>query len=94
MVMKINLQFFGGRGGSSGLGKTNGSVVIQKRSEPNAQGYSFYVTGSRDVISNWDDDGNYYEKGLKKKESIRQRFNTREEAIKYAKDNGYKYLNL
>ena len=42
----------GGRGSSSGLGKTNGSVVIQKRSEPNAQGYSFYVTGSRDVISN------------------------------------------
>ena len=92
--MVMNLQFFGGRGSSSGLGKESGNVVIQKRPEPNAQGYSFYMTGNRDVITNWDDEGNYHEKGLKKKEPIRNRFTTREEAIKYAKKNGYKYLNL
>ncbi len=84
----------GGRGGSSGFGKTNGSVVIHKQPEPNAQGYAFYVTGTRDVISHWDDDGNYYEKGFKKKESIRSRFSTREDAIKYAKHHGFNYLNL
>lgn len=90
----MNLQYFGGRGSSSGFGKENGNVVIQKRPEPNAQGYSFYMTGNRDVITNWDDEGNYHKNGLKKKEAIRQRFSTQEEAVKYAKKNGYKYLNL
>lgn len=63
----MNLQYFGGRGSSSGFGKENGNVVIQKRPEPNAQGYSFYMTGNRDVITNWDDEGNYHKNGLKKK---------------------------
>lgn len=31
MVMEYNLQFFGGRGSSSGLGKLSGNVVISKR---------------------------------------------------------------
>lgn len=52
------------------------------------------MTGNRDVIANWDDEGNYHKNGLKKKEPIRQRFSTQEEAVKYAKKNGYKYLNL
>lgn len=83
----------GGRGGSSGF-HDNGGVVIAKRREPNQQGYSFYVTGERTVLSNYDDEGNYYKKPLKTKESIRERFNTREAAIKFAKENGWKYLNL
>lgn len=85
----------GGRGGASGLSVgNNGNVVIHKQPEPNMQGYSFYMTGEREVITNWDDEGNYYKNGLKTKEKIRMRFNTREEAVKYAKKNGYKYLTL
>lgn len=90
--MVMNLQYFGGRGGSSGLGQ--GNVVIKKQPEPNAQGFAFYVTGSRNVISNWDDEGNYSKKGFKSQDPIRMRFDTREEAVKYAKKNGYRYLNL
>ncbi|WP_243112143.1 hypothetical protein [Dorea sp. OM07-5] len=45
-------------------------------------------------MSNWDDNGNYHEKPRKIKENVRQRFNTLEEAIKYAKNEKYKYLNL
>lgn len=81
----------GGRGSNSSV---YGSVVIQKRAEPNKQGYAFYVTGKRDVISHWDDEGNYHENAFKTQDPVRMRFNTREEAIRYAKKNGYKYLNL
>ena len=60
----------GGRGGTSGFG--SGNVVIHKQAEPNKQGYSYYMTGTRNVISNWDDDGNYHAKGISKKEDVRQ----------------------
>lgn len=82
----------GGRGGSSGLG--SGNVIIHKQSEPNKQGYSYYMTGTRNVITNWDDEGNYLSKGIVIKEDVRRRFDTVEEAIKYAKKNRYKYLKL
>lgn len=82
----------GGRGGASGFGR--GNVVIHKQAEPNKQGYSYYMTGTRNVMSNWDDDGNYHPKGIAKKEDVRQRFDSVEEAIKYAKKNRYKYLKL
>lgn len=52
------------------------------------------MTGTRNVLSNWDDDGNYHEKPRKMKENVRLRFNTLEEAVKYAKSEKYKYLSL
>lgn len=84
----------GGRGARSGGGGSAGEVVIRKKPEPNKQGYSYYMTGTRNILSNWDDNGNYHEKPRKIKENVRQRFNTLEEAIKYAKNEKYKYLNL
>lgn len=58
----------GGRGGTSGFG--SGNVVIHKQAEPNKQGYSYYMTGTRNVISNWDDEGNYHAKGIAKKRML------------------------
>ena len=81
--------------GSRGTSKSSsGSVIITKEAEPNKQGFAYYMTGSRTVISNWDDEGNYSEAGFKQQESIRMRFNTKEEAIKYAKENDYDYMNF
>lgn len=53
----------GGRGGSSGISSQHGAgqVVIHKQPEPNKQGYKYYMTGKRDVISNWDDEKGTYE---------------------------------
>ena len=90
--MVMNLQYFGGRGSSSGIGKTKGNVVISKESLP--QGDVFYMTGNRNVLTHWDDEENYHEKEIVVKEKVRVSFKTREEAIKYAKKNGYKYLSL
>nr|DAO39730.1 MAG TPA: Putative oxidoreductase [Caudoviricetes sp.] len=86
----------GGRGADSGVSGQSGigQVIIQKRSEPNKHGYAYYMTGKRDVITNWDEEGNYHKNGIKIKEDVRQRFNTLDEAIKYAKKNKYKYLSL
>jgi len=86
----------GGRGGSSGISSQHGAgqVVIHKQPEPNKQGYRYYMTGKRDVISNWDDEGNYHKQGIKTQEDVRMRFDTLEEAVKYAKKNKYKYLSL
>lgn len=84
----------GGRGARSGGGSSAGEVVIHKQPEPNKQGHSYYMTGTRKVLSNWDDDGNYHEKPRKMKENVRLRFNTLEEAVKYAKSEKYKYLSL
>ena len=78
--MVMNLQYFGGRGSSSGIGKTKGDV--------------FYMTGNRNVLTHWDDEENYHEKEIVVKEKVRVSFKTREEAVKYAKKNGYKYLSL
>ena len=83
----------GGRARSGG-GSSAGEVVIHKQPEPNKQGHSYYMTGTRNVLSNWDDDGNYHEKPRKMKENVRLRFNTLEEAVKYAKSEKYKYLSL
>ena len=52
------------------------------------------MTGKRDVITNWDVEGNYHKQGIKTQEDVRQRFDTLEEAVKYAKKNKYKYLSL
>lgn len=70
----------------------SGQVVIHKQAEPNAQGFLFYMTGFRNTVSQWDDDGNYYSEGFLVKEEVRQRFNTKEEAIKYANDENYEYI--
>ena len=78
MVMKINLQFFGGRGSSSGFGKLRGNVVISKETTPH--GTVFYMTGTRDVLSHWDVEDNYHEKKIKIKEKVRSSFKSREEA--------------
>ena len=37
-----------------------GSVIIKKEQEPN--GVMYYMTGKRDVLTNWDMNGNYTEK--------------------------------
>ena len=87
----------GGRGASSGANSgsgENGNVIIKRELEPNAQGYSYYVTGSRNVTSYYDDEGNYNPQGFTEKEPIRGRFDTKEQAIRYAKENGFKYLAL
>ena len=44
----------GGRGARSGGGGSAGEVVIRKQPEPNKQGYSYYMTGTRNILSNWD----------------------------------------
>lgn len=93
--MVMNLQYFGGRGSSGGLG---GAVAITRMKEPDEHGRatreSFYMTGKRNVLMNWDEDGNYHKKPIKTQEDVRLRFETRDEAVKYAKKNGYKYMNL
>ena len=77
---------------SSGFGKLSGNVVISKENTPH--GTVYYMTGTRDVLSHWDDEDNYHEKQIKIKENVRSSFKSREEAVKYAKKNGYKYLSL
>jgi len=93
--MVMNLQYFGGRGSSGGLG---GTVAITRMKEPDEHGRatreSFYMTGKRNVLMNWDEDGNYHKKPIKTQDDVRLRFKTRDEAVKYAKKNGYKYINL
>lgn len=91
----------GGRGASSGISNgdsdsfnDNGMVAITKMLEPNEQGYMYYVTGTRDVLNNWDEDGNYHPEGIITKERIHGRFDTKEKAISYAKENGWQYISL
>lgn len=88
----------GGAGGGTGGGTGGGSVAIQKRIEPDEHNRAtvekYYMTGTRNAITHWDDDGNYYPKGRTVTERVNERFSTREEAIKYAKKNKYKYLNI
>ena len=69
-----------------------GKVIIHKQAEPNKQGFAFYMTGKRTVITNWDEDGNYYPEGIKTEEDIRNRFNNLDDAISYAEENNYSYI--
>lgn len=69
-----------------------GKVIIHKQAEPNKQGFAFYMTGKRTVITNWDEDGNYISEGIKTEEDIRNRFNKIEDAISYAEENNYSYM--
>ena len=71
-----------------------GKVIIHKQAEPNKQGFLYYMTGKRTVITNWDEDGNYIQEGIKKEEDIRNRFSTLEEAISYAVNNEYSYMTI
>ena len=71
-----------------------GKVIIHKQAEPNKQGFLYYMTGKRTVITNWDEDGNYYPEGIKTEEDIRNRFSTLEEAISYAVNNEYSYMTI
>lgn len=52
------------------------------------------MTGERDVFTNWDEDGNYIQNGIRTKEKIRNRFSTLEEAISYAVNNEYSYITM
>ena len=71
-----------------------GKVIIHKEAEPNKQGFAFYMTGKRTVITNWDEDENYIPEGIKTEENIRNRFSTLEEAVSYAKENNYSYMAM
>lgn len=71
-----------------------GKVIIHKEAEPNKQGFAFYMTGKRTVITNWDEDENYISEGIKTEEDIRNRFLTLEEAISYAVNNEYSYITI
>ena len=71
-----------------------GKVIIHKQAEPNKQGFLYYMTGKRTVITNWDEDGNYIQEGIKTEEDIRNRFSTLEEAISYAVNNEYSYMTI
>lgn len=86
----------GGRGASSGVSSSsdNGVAIITKQAEPNKQGYMYYVSGTRDVISSYDDDGNYHPEGVKTKERINNRFDTKDKAISYIKSNGWDYFSM
>ena len=71
-----------------------GKVIIHKQAEPNKQGFLYYMTGKRTVITNWDEDENYIPEGIKTEEDIRNRFSTLEEAISYAVNNEYSYMTI
>lgn len=71
-----------------------GKVIIHKETEPNKQGFAFYMTGKRTVIANWDEEGNYIPEGIKTEENIRNRFNTLDDAISYANENEYEYITM
>ena len=71
-----------------------GRVIIHKQAEPNKQGFLYYMTGKRTVITNWDEDENYIPEGIKTEEDIRNRFSTLEEAISYAVNNEYSYITI
>lgn len=67
-----------------------GSVIIKKEQEPN--GVVYYMTGKRDVLTNWDINGNYLEEAITVKENVHIRFMKLMEAIKYAKEQEYSYM--
>ncbi len=103
----MNLQFFGGRGGGSGRGKSSGSsdsgelggtVAIHRRMEPDEHNRAtverYYMTGNRNVLTNWDEDGNELDHEITAQEPVRLTFETRAEAVAYAKKMKYKYMNL
>ena len=71
-----------------------GKVIIHKQPAPNKQGFEFYMTGKRTVITNWDENENYIPEGIKTEEDIRNRFSTLEEAISYAVNNEYSYMTI
>lgn len=71
-----------------------GIVIIHKQAEPNKQRFLYYMTGKRTVITNWDEDGNYYLEGIEQTEEVRNRFETLEEAVSYAKENNYSYMAM
>lgn len=67
-----------------------GSVIIKKEQEPN--GVMYYMTGKRDVLTNWDMNGNYTEEAITIKENVHNRFTKLMDAIKYVKENEYSYM--
>lgn len=67
-----------------------GSVIIKKEQEPN--GVMYYMTGKRDVLTNWDMNGNYLEEAIKIKENVHKRFTKLMDAIAYAKEQEYSYM--
>lgn len=79
----------GGRGASGGIAGT-GRVVISREELPG--GTAYYVTGKRNVLSNWDDDDNYLEKPRVVSEMVSASFNSLEEAKKYAKKHKMKFI--
>ena len=92
-MLEMNLQFFGGRGGNSGkssINTSNGSVVISEQKLP--QGTVYYMTGTRNVETHWDDNDNYLDTPIIVKENVRLTFKSRKDAENYAKTQGYKYI--
>ena len=79
----------GGRGASGGIAGT-GRVVISKEQTPG--GIAYFMTGKRNVLSNWDDDDNYHEKPIIIQERFSASFSSLEEAKKYAKKNKMKFI--
>ena len=71
-----------------------GKVIIHKQAGAKKRGCVYYMTGKRAVIANWDEEGNDYPEGIKKEESIRNRFNTLDDAISYANENEYEYMTM
>lgn len=67
-----------------------GSVIIKKEQEPN--GVMYYMTGKRDVLTNWDMNGNYLEEAITVKENVHKRFVNLTDAVVYAKKNEYSYM--
>ena len=67
-----------------------GSVIIKKEQEPN--GVMYYMTGKRDVLTNYDMNGNYLEEPITIKENVHNRFTKLMDAIAYAKEREYSYM--
>ena len=52
------------------------------------------MTGNRNVLTSWDEDGNELDHEITIQEPVRLTFKTRAEAEAYAKKMKYKYMNL
>ncbi len=52
------------------------------------------ITGNRNVLTSWDEDGNELDHEITIQEPVRLTFKTRAEAVAYAKKMKYKYMNL
>lgn len=83
---------------SSDGGELGGTVAIHRQMEPDEHNRAtverYYMTGNRNVLTSWDEDGNELDHEITIQEPVRLTFKTRAEAEAYARKMKYKYMNL